>query len=74
MSATEILEAAIALSPDERIKLIERIWASLPDTDDLGIPDDLARELDERVAAYRRDGDPGSSWEEVKARITRRRS
>ena len=74
MSTTEILEAAIALSPDERLALIERIWASLPETDDLVIPEDLARELDERVAAYRRDGDPGSSWEEVKARITSRRA
>jgi len=73
MSTTEILAAAIALSPDERLTLIERIWASLPDTDDLGIPEDMARELDERVAAYRRDGDPGSPWEEVKTRITSRR-
>jgi len=73
MSTTEILEAAIALSPKERIALIEGIWASLPETDDLGIPADLARELEERVAAFRRDGDPGSPWEEVKSRITSRR-
>jgi putative addiction module component (TIGR02574 family) len=60
-----------ALSPEERLQLVEDIWDSLV----VGAPDSVpileshARELDRRVAAFRADGDPGRPWHEGLDRI-----
>ena len=74
MSTSEILEAAVALPPKDRLYLIEHIWASLEpdDEDDLEIPEEHARILDERLARYDREGPSGAPWEEVKARLLKK--
>lgn len=55
------------LTPEERLQLVEDIWDSLalgaPEA--VPVPESHARELDRRLAAYRRDGDRGRPWGEV---------
>ena len=57
------------LSAAERIRLLDEIWETLED-DQQAIPvtPEQAEELDRRLEDYARDGDPGTPWEEVKAR------
>jgi putative addiction module component (TIGR02574 family) len=65
-----LLSDALALSPADRLELIDRLWASL-DADVAALPltDEQRRELDERLEQMDRDPSLGSSWEEVKARV-----
>jgi putative addiction module component (TIGR02574 family) len=60
------------LSVAERILLVEEIWDSIAaDQEFLEITLAQKQELDRRLDAYHASGDEGSSWEEVKKRITR---
>ena len=59
------------LSVDERLQLIDEIWDSIDEESaDPKIPESHRDELDRRLDAYREDPGAGSSWEEVKARLT----
>jgi putative addiction module component (TIGR02574 family) len=61
------------LTPDERIQLAEDLWDSLDDRPEiLPLTESQAREIDRRLAAYRRDGDPGQPWDAVLDRIEAR--
>jgi putative addiction module component (TIGR02574 family) len=67
-SIADLLE----LSAAERILLVEDIWdsiAAVPDS--VSLSDAQRRELDSRLAAYRRDRRAGSPWEKVRDRIRR---
>ncbi|MCK4843018.1 MAG: addiction module protein [Methylococcales bacterium] len=59
------------LSVSERIVLAEKLWDSVVDED---APIELSKiqavELDRRLQAFLDDQDIGSSWSEVKGRIT----
>jgi len=59
------------LSVSERIVLAEKLWDSVVDED---APIELSKiqtvELDRRLQAFLDDQDFGSSWSEVKGRIT----
>jgi putative addiction module component (TIGR02574 family) len=67
-----------ALSPEERLQLVEDIWDSLAvgAPESVPIPEAHARELDRRAAAFRADGDPGRPWREaldgIEAELKRR--
>lgn len=75
MSKVEILEELPKLTPEDRQeirrKLNEIDGAEWLDGDD-PLTDDEKALLDVRLAAYEREPDAGSSWEEVEARIHRR--
>ncbi|GJG86465.1 antitoxin [Gemmatimonadetes bacterium T265] len=64
--ATSVLDFS-HLTPDERLQLVEDLWDSLA----LGSPEAVpvaewhVREVERRLAAYRRDGDRGRPWQEV---------
>jgi putative addiction module component (TIGR02574 family) len=61
------------LSPEERIQLAEDLWDSLDERPEiLPLSDAQAREIDRRLEAYRRDGDPGTHWAAVMERIDSR--
>lgn len=61
------------LTPDERIQLAEDLWDSLSaDASTVPLTAPQARELDRRLEAYRRDGDPGQPWEAVLDRVEER--
>ena len=72
MSKTEILEELPKLTKTEReeirLKLAELDGEEWLDHDDPLTAEEKAL-LDGRLAAYQKDPDAGSSWEEVEARI-----
>jgi putative addiction module component (TIGR02574 family) len=68
----DLLAAALKLSPSDRLELIEALWDTLSD-EDLPVTPEERAVLDERLADLERNPDAQSSWEEVKARLQRRR-
>ena len=55
------------LSLSERILLAEQLWDSIvEDQDSLEVTDSQKKILEERLAAYKKSPNEGSSWEEVK--------
>ena len=56
------------LSPEERLRLLEKIWDSLSD-DDVPLTAAQRAELDRRLDELDRDGPTGIPWEEVLRRL-----
>jgi putative addiction module component (TIGR02574 family) len=65
---TELLTAALTLSPTEREELADCLWASLeaPDTFAGMTEDELIAELDRRAAELKADPSQGVAWDEVR--------
>ncbi len=61
------------LSVADRLRLLEELWDSLADAvDSMEFPGPHKAELDRRLASLRDDPSAGSTWEEVKARLSRK--
>lgn len=60
------------LSPEQKLDLIDLIWASLPQDAPFSPPDWHLQELERRLAAA--DANPGAAepWEQVLARLSRK--
>jgi len=75
MSKTEMLEELPKLTAEERpeirLKLAELDGDGWLDDDDLMTDEEKAL-LEARLAAYEKDPDAGSSWEEVESRVRAR--
>jgi len=70
MDYRAVLEAAIALSIEDRLRLADELYGSVEaDDDHAELSDDLKRELDRRIAAADADPDAGVPWEVVKANL-----
>lgn len=70
MGADKLIADALALTPDERILLIERIWDSLIEFPErIKLTDSQRLELEARLEAHRRDPTAGSPWDVVKSRL-----
>jgi len=68
-SVKKLAEKAVALSPPERIQLVEAVLSSL-DRIDVEIEKRWVAESEERYEAYRR-GEIGTvDWEEIKERYS----
>lgn len=62
-----------ALSPAERILLVEEIWDRIAaESDAVPVPPAHRAELDRRLAALEKDPDPGRAWTEVRDDLLRR--
>lgn len=59
MNLDQTITEISSLPVVERVRVVQAIWASLPDDADLGVSPEQQAELDRRVAAH--DADPGSS-------------
>ena len=59
------------LSPEERLRLLERLWDSLGDSD-VPLTDPQRAELDRRLDELDRDGPRGIPWEDVLERLEKR--
>jgi putative addiction module component (TIGR02574 family) len=58
---------------EERIRLVEDLWDSIAaDQDALPLTQEQREELDRRLDAYERDGDPGRPADEVVSDIRKR--
>ncbi len=59
-----------SLSTSERILLAEELWDSVHGhSDEITVSPEQQLMLNERLEAFRSDGDPGDSWENVRARV-----
>jgi len=56
------------MTPEERLRLIERVWDSLSD-DDVPLTDAQRRELSRRLDDLEREGVRGIPWDEVLERL-----
>ena len=61
-----------ALSTDERIELIGRLWDSLDAQVAAPMTESLRQELARREAGADRDPDSGDSWESLRDRLAKR--
>jgi putative addiction module component (TIGR02574 family) len=60
----------IALSVEERLDLIERIWDTLSATPEkVPVPAWHVDAIDQAIEAHSRDPEAGATWDEVKRRI-----
>ena len=75
MTAVEkIFKAAKNLDVDERTILAHRIWASVEkEYEERPLSNALKAELERRLDDLKKHPERGSTWEEVKARLQRRR-
>ena len=63
-----------ALTPEERLDLLEQLWESLtPTPEDVPLTDAQRAELDRRLDDLDREGPVGSSWDEMLDRVRNRR-
>jgi putative addiction module component (TIGR02574 family) len=74
MSA-RLLNSALKLSESERILLAEQIWDSLATQQRApALSESQISELDRRLARLEKTGVTGSSWDDVKNRLKKRKS
>jgi putative addiction module component (TIGR02574 family) len=59
-----------ALTPEEKLELIDDLWASIG-ADDLPLTPEQQAELDRRLDRLDREGPVGTLWESVRAEMTR---
>ena len=65
-----VLEAAMALPPEERAELAERLWESLPgETTDIAFAEGLAQEVRSRRERYLRGESRLHLWDDVRAEL-----
>lgn len=66
MSSKEIMEAALRLSEEDRVTMVERLLETLPD-DVAGPIDEMwAAELERRLEDYKQHPETGVRWEELR--------
>jgi putative addiction module component (TIGR02574 family) len=70
--SVSLLEEALKLTPRDRLDLIGALWDTLSDTDIPVAPQERAL-LDARLADLAAHPEDQSPWEEVKARLDKRR-
>ncbi len=74
MDITTTLNQIIALSIQDRIRLVQAILDSIAtEQDDLDLTDSQKQELDRRIDDYEANPDNVLTWEEVKASVKARR-
>ena len=68
---TQIMQDVLKLSLSERILMVEAIWDSISEKEsDLDLSQDTKILLDERLASHEKNPNEGSSWDDVKNRIS----
>lgn len=64
-----VLDAAMALSPDDRARLVDRLLGDLPEPEVTDLTDATKCELDRRLADLEAHPDDEVPWEQVKAEM-----
>jgi len=62
-----------ALTPNEKLELIDDLWGSLR-PEDLALSPEQNDELDRRLARIDREGPVGTPWEAVRSKMSRGQS
>lgn len=68
----DVFDAAQALPPTDRLRLIDALWDSFPPSDWPAPSDDWIAESQRRSAAYDAGEMSASPWSEVRARTRRK--
>jgi putative addiction module component (TIGR02574 family) len=69
-----VLKRALSLNVEDRLQLIEELWDSLAVTPEaIPVTDAQRKELARRRRAHARNPSAAKSWEEVRAKLARRR-
>jgi putative addiction module component (TIGR02574 family) len=68
---TDLLAAALKLSPSDRLQLIETLWDTLSE-EDIPITPEQRALLDERLDDLEQNPGAQSPWSEVKTRLEQR--
>jgi len=69
-----LLSDILKLSVPERIQLVQDVWDSIAVIPEpLDFTEEEKQEFDRRVEAYRKNPDSAIPWEQVRARLGRRR-
>ena len=64
---------ALSLSIPERIQLVEDIWDTIAsEAEAVELTEEEKKIIDQRLEAYHRNPEAGSSWEEVYQRIVKK--
>ncbi len=67
---TKIMQDILKLSVPERILMVEAIWDSIAENDEmLELSNEVKELLDNRIEAHQNNPSEGSSWADAKARI-----
>ena len=70
MSTEALLDEALKLSVDDRLRLLEEIWNTIS-ADHPPLTDEQRQELDHRLAEHDADPQAGAPWPDVRAQIER---
>ena len=71
---SSVLHEALSLSVADRLQLLEEIWDSLAATPEaIPVTDAQRKELARRRRAHARNPSAAKSWEEVRAKLERRK-
>ncbi len=68
-TATELVDAAKMLAPEQRLWLIDQIWNSLPPEQWPNLPAQEIAEVQRRSAAYDAGQESTTSWQEARERL-----
>lgn len=70
---TQLLESIKSLSIAERVQLVEDVWDSIADSEEVfSLTEAQEIELEHRLDALEKGQSPLASWDEVKTRIASR--
>ncbi|MEE8169366.1 MAG: addiction module protein [Phycisphaerae bacterium] len=73
MAAPISVADLLALSLEERIRLVQDLWDSVAEFPEaVSLTDAQRRELDARWEALQKDPSSGRAWDQVKARLQKR--
>jgi len=62
------------LTTSEKVEFVQRLWDRIAaDSDAMDLTDEQRAELDRRLAAYRENPEEVVLWDDVKARLQRKR-
>ena len=71
---SRVLKRALSLNVEDRLQLIEELWDSLAVTPEaIPVTDAQRKELARRRRAHARNPSAAKSWEQVRAKLERRR-
>lgn len=69
MNKALLLKEALALTPEERIELVEEIWDSIAPQEMPPLTPEQMEEIERRYDEMVRDPSRGSKWVDVRARL-----
>ena len=70
MNIDQTISDLSALSVDQRLRIVQRLWDSIPRETEVTVSDDQRAELDRRIAAHEVDPESAISRDELERRLT----